>query len=61
MKRLDWARLLEYHPILSSLPEEGRQWLLRDEVSAERSYETGAVVVRHGEVGDSIFLTPNGK
>jgi signal transduction histidine kinase/ActR/RegA family two-component response regulator len=60
VKTLNWARLLQYHPILSSLGDEHRQWLLSDEVSTERSYEPGAVIVHAGEVGDSIFVIGSG-
>jgi signal transduction histidine kinase/ActR/RegA family two-component response regulator len=60
VKTLNWARLLQYHPILSSLDEEHRQWLLSDEVSTERRYEPGGLIVRAGEVGDSIFVIGSG-
>jgi signal transduction histidine kinase/ActR/RegA family two-component response regulator len=60
VKTLNWARLLQYHPILSGLDDEHRQWLLSDKVSTERSFVPGAVIVQAGQVGDSIFLIGSG-
>ncbi len=60
MKVFDWAELLGHHPFLSTLDEKTLQCLLSEEVSTEYSYEPGAVIVREGEIGDSIFLIGSG-
>jgi two-component system, sensor histidine kinase len=57
---VDWVELLRYHPILSSLDEKHARWLVSEQVSTERSYEPGAVILREGEQGDSIFLIGSG-
>jgi two-component system, sensor histidine kinase len=53
---LDWGELLRHNSFLSTLGEKTLQWLLSEEVSTEYSYEPGAVIVREGEIGDSIFV-----
>jgi len=60
VKVFDWAELLGHHPFLSTLDEKTLQCLLSEEVSTEYSYEPGAVIVREGEIGDSIFLIGSG-
>ena len=60
MKSFNWHNLLRSHPIFSSLSEEEIASLLRDEVSQERVYSQGAVILRGGEVGDSVFLISSG-
>jgi CRP/FNR family cyclic AMP-dependent transcriptional regulator len=60
MKSLDWQNILRSHPIFSSLNEEEIMNLLGDEVSHERIYPQGAVIVKGGEVGDSVFLIRSG-
>jgi two-component system, sensor histidine kinase len=60
VKVFDWAQLLGHHPFLSTLDEKTLQCLLSEEVSTEYSYEPGAVIVREGEIGDSIFLIGSG-
>ena len=61
MKTFDWANLLRHHPIFATLRDDKRvQWLLDDEVSTERTYAPEAVILREGEVGDSIFLIGSG-
>src|SRR5215813_2550488 len=60
MKAFDWAALLRHDSIFSILANEDLQWLLGDEASTECSYEPGAVIVREGETGDSIFLIGDG-
>ena len=57
---LDWTELLRSDSLLSTLDEKNLQWLLSNEVSTEYSYEPGAVIVREGEVSDSIFLIGSG-
>jgi signal transduction histidine kinase/CheY-like chemotaxis protein len=56
VKAFDWAELLRCDSFLSSLDEKNLACVLSDEVSTESSYEPGAVIVREGELGDSIFL-----
>jgi CRP-like cAMP-binding protein len=51
---------LRIHPIFSSLNEEEIANLLREEVSQERAYSQGTVILRGGEAGDSIFLISSG-
>ena len=60
MKSFDWQNLLRSHPIFSSLTEEEIASLLRDEVSQERVYPQGTVILKGGEVGDSLFLIRSG-
>jgi CRP-like cAMP-binding protein len=60
MKSFDWPNLLRGHPIFSSLTEEEGSQLLRDEVSQEKVYSPGSVIVREGEGGDSLFLVGSG-
>jgi len=56
MKSFNWQTLLRSHPIFSSLTEAEIANLLRDEVSHERVYPPDTVILREGEVSDSIFL-----
>ena len=60
MKSFTWQNVLRSHPLFSSLSEEEIANLLRDEVSQERVYPQGAVILRGGEVGDSVFLISSG-
>jgi len=60
VKVFDWAELLRHHSSLCAPDEKTLQWLLSEEASAEYSYEPGAVIVREGEIGDSIFLIGSG-
>jgi CRP-like cAMP-binding protein len=60
MKSFNWQNFLRSHPIFSSLNEEEIANLLRDEVSQERVYSQGTVILRGGEVGDSVFLISSG-
>jgi len=60
MKSFNWQDFLRNHSIFSSLNEEEIANLLRDEVSQERSYSKDTVILRGGEVGDSIFLISSG-
>ena len=60
VKVLDWAELLQHDSFFSTLDDKNLQWLLSDDVSTERVYEPGAVIVREGETGDSLFLIGSG-
>jgi hypothetical protein len=54
--KVDWVELLRGQPILSTLDENHARWLVSEQASTEWSYEPGAVILREGELGDSIFL-----
>jgi hypothetical protein len=60
VKAFDWGEFLEHHSILSTLDAKHADWLLTEDVSTERSYEPGAVIVREGEEDDSVFLIGSG-
>jgi signal transduction histidine kinase/ActR/RegA family two-component response regulator len=60
VKTFDWADLIRHHPRLSSLDARHAQCLLGDDISTERRYEPGGVIIREGEEGDSIFLIGSG-
>jgi CRP-like cAMP-binding protein len=60
MKSFNWQNLLRSHPIFSSLSEEEIAHLLTDEVSQERAYSQDTVILKEGEVGDSVFLISSG-
>ena len=60
MKSFNWQNLLRSHHVFSSLDEKEIANLLRDEVSQERVYPQDTVILRGGEVGDSIFLISSG-
>jgi len=60
MKSFNWQNLLRSHPIFASLNEEEIAHLLRDEVSQERVYPQDTVILREGEVSDSVFLISSG-
>ena len=56
MKTFDWAEFLRDCSFLAAQDEKTRQWLVNDERSREHRYEPGEVIIREGEVGDSIFV-----
>jgi CRP-like cAMP-binding protein len=60
MKSVEWQNFLRSHPIFSSLNEEELAYLLQDEVSQERVYPQGSIILRGGEAGDSMFLLRSG-
>jgi two-component system, sensor histidine kinase len=60
VKTFDWAEFLRHHSFLSTQDETTRRWLVADEASSERTYEPGALIIREGEVGDSIFVIGSG-
>ena len=60
MKKFDWATFIRGHPVLSRLGDRHISLLLCEEASTERTYEAGDVIVREGDVGDSVFLIGSG-
>jgi CRP/FNR family cyclic AMP-dependent transcriptional regulator len=56
MKSFPWHDWLRQHPLFASLTEHEIAALLRDEVSHEREYPQGSVLLRGGEEGDSVLL-----
>lgn len=60
MESAHWQTLLRTHPAFSSLSEEEIANLLSAEVSQERVYLQGAIILKGGEPGDSIFLIGSG-
>jgi CRP-like cAMP-binding protein len=60
MHSFDWHNFLRSHPIFSSLTGEEIGELLKNEVSQEREYAQGTVILRGGDSGDSIFLIGSG-
>ena len=60
MKSFNWQNLLRSHPLFLSLTEAEMAHLLRDEVSHERVYPQDTVILREGEVSDSVFLLSSG-
>lgn len=60
-KSLDWQSILGGHPLFSSLSTEEIEKLLADEVSNERDCPKDYVILREGELGDSIFLIGSGE
>ncbi len=63
-KNFNWKDLLREHSLFSNLdPKEVERiiaQLLDDKVSEEREYSEGKVIVREGELGDSVFLVGRG-
>jgi len=57
MKTFPWREFLQKHPILATVRDKKRiDALLEDEVSSERIYAKDEVIVRQGDVGNSIFV-----
>jgi len=57
MKTFPWKEFLQTHPIFGTLRDDKRiDALLKDDVSSERFCAKDEVIVRQGEVGDSVFL-----
>lgn len=57
-KRFGWRDFLKRHPLFLGLKEPEIQKLLG--VSEEREFEPGDVILKEGEVGDSLFLIGSG-
>jgi signal transduction histidine kinase/CheY-like chemotaxis protein len=60
VKKFDWATFIRQHPVLSGLDDPHVQLLLLDEASTEHTYEAGDVIIREGDVGESVFLIGSG-
>ena len=60
MNAFDWAEFLRSDSFLSTQDEKTLRWLVSSEISSEHRYEPGAVILREGEFGDSIFLIGSG-
>lgn len=56
MKAVDWPELIRRHPLFASLNETEITSLLTEAASQERTYSQDGLIVRAGEVGDSLFL-----
>lgn len=60
-KAFPWKEFLQKHPLFSTLREEKvLDALLKDEVSKEHLFVKDEIVLRQGEVGDSVFLIGRG-
>jgi len=61
MKTFAWKEFLQKHPILATVRDDKRiDALLEEEVSTERTYAKDDVIVRQGDVGNSIFIMGSG-
>ena len=60
MKAFDWAEFLRSDSSLAIEDEKTRLWLVSDQSSSEHTYEPGALIIRQGELGDSIFVIGSG-
>ena len=61
MKTFPWGDFLRKHPMFSSLRDAKKlEVLLEDSASTERSVGQDEVILRQGEVGDSIYVIGSG-
>jgi len=60
VKAFDWTEFVRHNSLLSTQDENTLRWFVSQEVSTEHRYEAGAVIIREGEIGDSIFLIGSG-
>jgi two-component system, sensor histidine kinase len=60
VKTFDWLEFLRHDSFISAQDEKTQEWLVGDEASSEHTYEPGAVIIREGEIGDSIFVIGSG-
>src|SRR5262249_50793672 len=60
MKQFDWAAFMQQHPILSGLAKHHVLGLVAEGASTERTYGPGDVIIREGDIGDSLFLIGSG-
>jgi CRP/FNR family transcriptional regulator, cyclic AMP receptor protein len=61
MKTFPWSDFLRKHPMFSSVRDAKKlEVLLEDSASTERSVGQEEVILRQGEVGDSIYVIGSG-
>ena len=60
MKTIDWLAILDAHPLFESLNEQARKQLLSKPFSKERKFRKGFVILKEGEISDSLFLIGSG-
>jgi CRP-like cAMP-binding protein len=60
MKTIDWLAILDAHPLFESLNEQERKQLLSKPFSKERKVRKGSVILKEGEISDSLFLIGSG-
>jgi CRP-like cAMP-binding protein len=60
MKTIDWLAILDAHPLFESLNEQERKQLLSKPFSKERKFRKGSVILKEGEISDSLFLIASG-
>jgi signal transduction histidine kinase/CheY-like chemotaxis protein len=60
VKAFDWAEFLRLDSFFAIQDEKTRQWLVTDQASSEHTYKPGALIIREGELGDSIFVIGSG-
>lgn len=61
MKTFAWKDFLQNHPVFSTVRDEKKlEALLEDTASTERSVGPDEVILRQGEVGDSLYVIGSG-
>jgi CRP-like cAMP-binding protein len=60
MKTFNWEEFIKKHPLFSILNEVEIQELLAENLSEEKEFSQGALIVREGEVKDTVFLIGSG-
>ena len=60
MKKFNWKEFMRTHPLFSSLNEMEIEEVLQEELSEEKEFPQGALIVDEGEVKDTIFLIGSG-
>lgn len=60
MKEFNWKEFLKKHPFCWSLKGTEVDQLLQEETSKERNFPAGGLIMKEGEVGDSVFLIGSG-
>jgi CRP-like cAMP-binding protein len=60
MKKFNWQEFIRTHPLFSSLNETEIDELLQEELSEEKEFPQGTLIIREGEVKDTIFLIGSG-
>jgi len=63
-KKFSWEDVLNEHPLFSSYDAETRQRLIRelldDGVSSEQRYSKDRMIIREGEIGESVYIVGAG-